>query len=229
MVRRGLVLGLGVFLCAGLCGSQLSTPAGAVTGAPLAGELSAAQCDRASGKDRAAADRVMAGWLDVAGFEPVRIGGPDIDWNLDPHGHPSWTARFRDLTWVQPLLRRAGEANKYRLRAAAILRDFLADNPAPVAAETRPAWAPTLTAKRAETLLCATAVLGTRKWLSPGLDEHARVLSERWSGVWNRGTMEIRALLALGCLTGNDGWVTLAESRVAESFRDSVVRPGHRS
>ena len=37
-------------------------------------------------------------------------------------------ARFRDLTWVQPLLRRADASTAYRQRAAVILRDFLAQN-----------------------------------------------------------------------------------------------------
>jgi hypothetical protein len=217
-----------VLLCAGLCGPQLGVhPAAAQVIAPVsAAELSAAQCDRATGKDRAAAGRVMAGWLDVPGFAPVRIGtGPHIDWALDPYAHPSWTARFRDLTWVQPLLRRAGEADRFRHRAATILRAFLADNPVPAAAEPGPLWAPTVAAKRAETLLCATGVLGSPKWLTAGLQEHGRVLSERWSGVWNRGTMEIRALLALGCLTGNAEWVQLAESRAGESFRDQAPGP----
>ncbi|HUR74791.1 MAG TPA: heparinase II/III family protein [Sporichthya sp.] len=196
--------------------------------APLAGaDLTAAPCDRTSADhDRTAADRVLAGWLDVPGFAPVQIGtGPHIDWNLDPYGHPSWVARFRDLTWVQPLLRRAGAADAYRQRAETILRDFLAQNPLPAAAQQGPLWDPTLTAKRTETLLCATVALGHAKWLSAGLSEHGTVLAERWSGAWNRGTMEIRALLALGCLTGNDSWVELAKARVAESFSDQLPGP----
>ena len=117
-MRRSLVLGLGLLLCAGLCGSQLS-PQSAAAQAVAGAELSAAPCDRAfAADDRTASERVIAGWLDVPGFAPVQIGtGPDIDWNLDPYGHPSWVARFRDLTWVQPLLRRAGDADTYRHRA----------------------------------------------------------------------------------------------------------------
>lgn len=228
-MRRSLVLGLGGLLWAGVCGSQLSAlPATAhAVLAPMAGaELSAARCERAVAKDdRATADRVVAGWLDVPGFDPVRIGkDPNIDWTLDPYGHPSWVARFVGLTWVQPLLRLAGEAEEYRERAEAVLRNFVAENPLSAPAAPAPVWEPTITAKRAETLLCAIGVLGRTTWLNAGLAEHGSVLSERWSGAWNRGTMEIRALLALGCLTGNGPWVTLAEARVAESFRDQ--RPG---
>lgn len=229
-MRRSLVLGLGGLLWAGLCGSPLSalpTAAQAVVAQVADADLSAARCDRAVARDdRTAARRVLAGWLDVPGFDPVRIGkGPRFDWEFDPFGHPSWVARFRSLTWVQPLLRLTGERDAYRKRAESILRDFVAANPLSVAAPPAPVWEPTITAKRAETLLCATGVLGDATWLSAGLAEHGTLLADRWSGAWNRGTMEIRALLALGCLTGNDGWVALAERRVAESFSDTWPAP----
>lgn len=227
-MRRSLVLGLGGLLWAGLGGSTLGAlPTASAVVAPVAdAELSAARCERAVAKDdRAAADRVLAGWLDVPGFAPVRIGrGPDFDWALDPFGHPSWVARFRGLTWVQPLLRLAGEGDAYGRRATAILRNFVAENPLSATTPPAPVWEPTITAKRAETLLCASGVLGDAQWLNAGLAEHGTLLANRWSGAWNRGTMEIRALLALGCLTGNAGWVASAEARVAESFSDE--RPG---
>jgi hypothetical protein len=231
-VRRSLVLGLGGLLWAGLCGTHLSallTTAHAVAvPAPLvAADPSVARCDRSSAEDdRVAADRVLAGSLKVPGFPPVRIGtGPNIDWDLDPYGHPSWTARFRDLTWVQPLLRRAEHGDRYRHRAGTILRSFLAAHPLVPGADPGPAWNPTLTAKRTETLMCATRVFGNAPWLRAALAEHGGVLTDRWSGAWNRGTMEIRALLALGCLTGDAARVELAESRVAASFAESGGGP----
>lgn len=229
-MRRSLVLGLGGLLWAGLCGTQVSAlPATAQAAvAPVsAADLSAAGCDRAvSADDRAAADRLMTGWLKVPGFAPVRIGtGPEFDWELDPYGHPSWTARFRDLTWVQPLLRQAGRSDAYRHRAATILRSFLAAHPLPVTGEPSPVWEPTLTAKRTDTLLCATGVFGNPRWLRAALSDHGRVLTERWSGAWNRGTMEIRALLALGCLTGDAARVELAETRVQDSFSTHLRGP----
>jgi hypothetical protein len=167
----------------------------------------------------------MAGWLDVPGFDAAQIGtSGDIDWHADPFHHPSWVARFQGLAWVQPLLIGATRDSARGKRAAAILRDFLADNPVPAAPDLA-AWEPTVTAKRSLTLVCATTALGRPPWLMSGLTQHGNLLSEQWSGAWNRGAFEIRGLLALGCFTGNAGWMELARARVAASFEDNPRGP----
>jgi hypothetical protein len=165
----------------------------------------------------------MAGWLDIPGFDPVPIGTGDIDWGLDPYQHPTWEARFRDLGWVEPLLHQADGGPAYRERAAAIIQDFVADNPATDPTPRALAWDSTIVAKRAATLVCATEALGEPTWLSTAMAEHAQALTLDWSGSWNHGVVEARTLLALGCLTTNDAWTQIASARLASSFLDGTL------
>lgn len=229
---RALGLGVGAVLCGNLAVGGLGLrPEVAraderVTSAEAFPARAVAQCPQSnSAEDRARAKRLMNGWLDFPGFESVRIGrSGDLDWTLDPFHHPSWVARYQGLAWVQPLLVGAVKEPAYRKRAVAILRDFLADNPAP-APPVLGAWAPTITAKRALTLICASTVVGRPRWLNDGLTEHGDQLSAVWSGAWNQGTFEIRGLLALGCFTGNAGWKDVARARVEASFGDNPLGP----
>ncbi|HVE26965.1 MAG TPA: heparinase II/III family protein, partial [Sporichthya sp.] len=228
-MRRGVVPGLGFVLCASLAVGGAGVRPEAAQAAARSESAAArvkAQCPQtATADDRAKARRIMAGWLDVPGFGAARIGtSGDIDWHADPFHHPSWVARFQGLAWVQPLLIGATRDSARAKRAAAILRDFLADNPVPAVPDLA-AWEPTVTAKRALTLVCATTALGRPPWLMSGLTAHGKLLSEQWSGAWNRGAFEIRGLLALGCFTGNAGWMELARSRVAASFEDNLRGP----
>lgn len=223
-VLPGLILGL-VMILAGALGVgwlNTTTARGVSTAEDPLAELVAAQCTPYSPQNtRGAADRIMAGWLDTDGFDPVRIGTGKIDWTLDPYQHPTWETRFRGLGWIEPLLHQADGGPAYRERAAAIIQDFLTDNPSTAQNPLPQAWDSTTIAKRAATLVCATEALGDPVWLTTAMAQHAKLLTLDWSGAWNHGIVEARTLLALGCVTRHDAWTQIASARLASSFLDT--------
>jgi hypothetical protein len=130
-------------LAAGCSAGHGTVPAARGAAVPVsrsAAPLAAARaCGSLPGFDQAAADGLTAGRLTIAPFPAVTIDphrDGDINWQLDPFGHPTWSGDFRSGGWIEMLvsgyLAGGPGAQAYRARAKAITMSWLRGVPVSV-------------------------------------------------------------------------------------------------
>ncbi len=241
MKRTGGVLALGVALTLvaglGLTGAAQAEDGPVTTFAddPVATQdVNVIGCEDPARFTRAAADEVLGGRLKLPPFAAINIPRDgNLTWGIDPFRHPSWQTRFRNLSWLWPVVVQVANpaldpASKalYRARLEAILQDWIRDNPRTARNPLRFTWDDrTSAARRVGFLLCANRALGNVSWLNSAISQHARFLEGRWAGAWNHGTMEAIALYRIGCETSDSRARRIGRDRLENSFRSNRLGP----
>lgn len=168
---------------------------------------------------------VRAGRFATPGTAPVRVAsGTDVDWGLDPYRDRTWQLWLHSLEWLGGAIKAYEDAGDRAAldTAAAIARDWLADNrsPARFGKDRREAIAEG--AKfRLITLVCLRRHLAGR-WLDEAIARHAEWLArpEHYSGPWNHGTDESMTLMTAGCGIGRRDLADLGHRRLLDALLD---------
>lgn len=153
----------------------------------------------------------------------------DLTWTEDPHGDINWIRRLHTLVFLGNLwaAREADGDARMERRYAAILRDWVRDNPRSSPA-TRHAWTNLVVGIRATMLACAWARLPHDRWLRDAIIEHGSALSEPafYEGIGNHALGQDLGLFALGCATGERAWMQVATGRIEDLARASIDAEG---
>ncbi|TCC48839.1 hypothetical protein E0H75_19910 [Kribbella capetownensis] len=164
----------------------------------------------------------------------VGDGSGDIRWRSDPYHKPSWYMWLHSLRWLGHgiIAARTGD-RKAMTHTTAIIRDWVKDNPYPWKGDVG-AWESTM--HRTNVLICARqAVLSglhVRKlpaqyaWLDESLLDHARFMTENWSGPSNHGTDESIAMFGVGCTLGRSDLKDRAAERLTKAITTAIDPQG---
>ncbi|MEO9246519.1 heparinase II/III family protein [Citricoccus nitrophenolicus] len=163
----------------------------------------------------------------------VGDGKGNINWNLDPHRDTGWRLWLASLRWIGPSIEAGRDGNTTALnKAEVIIRDWIRDHPGSWLKDHDDIEANT---HRLNTLLCFREVVMERNggslpssygWLTDIIHRHAEHNIARWSGAWNHGSMENRALLGAGCLLGRRDYQDHAISRVKQALPIQISPEG---
>lgn len=170
---------------------------------------------------------IRSGVLRLAGYAPVDIDlTGNVNWAADPYHDPTWRLWFHSLKWMESLVT-SGNADDLAL-ARQIVTDFVADNPDP--GSNTGTWDDHATSFRTSLFVCmwqkGPADNDFRSWLEPILRGHALVVSTRYVGPWNHGTMQSLALLAAGCVLNEPDWRNQAAGRLQDELVRSIDAQG---
>ncbi|XVQ07896.1 heparinase II/III domain-containing protein [Spirillospora sp. CA-255316] len=210
-----------------VAGGAAAPVAGPPVTRPSTGGTAPGPCLGYHGLDAAnPAREVKAGRFRIPGTPPVRVAaGADVDWGLDPHRDRTWQLWLHSLEWLGGLIKEYGRVRDRAALdlAAAIVRDWLADNALPGRFDHARREAIEEGAKfRLATMTCLRVHLEAR-WLDDAIARHAEELADprNWSGPWNHGTDESVTLLAAACRIGRDDLADVAYERLV----GAVLRP----
>jgi Heparinase II/III-like protein len=217
-VRRRQVAAAAMIFCAtALLAASCTAAHGALPTAPrrvLATAPSPATraCGALPGFDKAAADALMAGRLTLAPFPAVTIDphrDGDINWQLDPFGHPTWFGDFQSGGWIEMLvsgyLAGGPGAQAYRARAKAITMSWLRGVPVSV--------------RYPGTLICVSEAFPGQRWIQDQIVSSVDYYAAHWMGAWNHGLKQDLELLRIGC-----GYPVQAFGGAALRWRQTAVR-----
>jgi hypothetical protein len=222
-VAMTMMTGVGV---SGMTSAQAAPGSGEVTIAEVLG------CEQQTDFPASTADEVLGGLLTIAPWSGINLGG-NIDWSISPFRHPTWETKFRSLRWVDTLVDKAVNPSvdpvsqlAFKLRAQAILKDWISDNPLRDPTPLPFTWnGSSAVAQRAEGLLCDRRAFGDTDWLDKSLLDHGAFLTKNWDGAWNHGTMEALTLYRIGCITGDRDDRALGRQRMIDSFKPNRLGP----
>ena len=150
-------------------------------------------------------------------------------WNENPLRDANWQYMDHSLIVVHSLLATYATTDdpRYRDRAVAILKDWLADNPR---ANPRSAWAwnDQGTAMRAVVLACATGYVAIEPWLRSALELHGRTLASELFYVdhGNHALNQSLGLLEVGAVLNRPDWRALAAKRLGVLAAASIDSQG---
>ncbi len=152
-----------------------------------------------------------------------------LTWREDPLRDRQWRQKFHQLRYVMALMyqTRVTGQPRYRQRAMALVRSWIAANPRGAAASDS-AWKDQVTAWRAMTLVCI-ARMGKRKaWLNQAIARHGAALADPgfYVVVGNHALNQALGLLDVGCYLGRTDWQRLARSRLARYAMASIDSQG---
>jgi hypothetical protein len=154
----------------------------------------------------------MAGLLTIAPFPAVTIDphrDGDINWQLDPFGHPTWSGDFRSGGWIELLvsgyLAGGPGAQAYRARAKAITLSWLRGVPVSV--------------RDPGTLICISEAFPGQPWIQDQIVSSVDYYAAHWLGAWNHGLKQDLELLRIGC-----GYPARAFGGAALRWRQTAVR-----
>lgn len=163
----------------------------------------------------------------------VGDGRGNINWDLDPHRDTGWRLWLASLRWIGPSIEAGRAGNVAALaKAETIIRDWIRDHPGSWLTDHDDIEANT---HRLNTLLCFREVVMERNggslpsgysWLTQIIHRHAEHNIDRWSGAWNHGSMENRALLGTGCLLNRRDYQDHAIERVRIALPIQISREG---
>ena len=163
-----------------------------------------------------AARHLMAGRYKLGHHPLVRLGlWPS--WAEDPLHDRNWRERLHMLRFLMALMiewRDTG-ASRYRDRAFALLRSWIAHNPRSHPASAY-SWGDHSTAWRTMTMVCMARMLPRQAWLSRAIATHGAVLADPgfYVGRGNHALNQAIALLDAGCYLRRTGWQRLASQRI---------------
>jgi hypothetical protein len=203
-------------LAAGCSAGHGTVPAARGAAVPVsrsAAPLAAARaCGSLPGFDQATADGLMAGRLTIAPFPAVTIDphrDGDINWQLDPFGHPTWSGDFRSGGWIEMLvsgyLAGGPDAQAYRALAKAITMSWLRGVPVSV--------------RDRGTLICISGAFPGQPWIQDKIVSSVDYYAAHWLGAWNHGLKQDLELLRIGC-----GYPAQAFGGAARGWRQTAVR-----
>ncbi|MFI7062467.1 heparinase II/III family protein [Kribbella sp. NPDC050124] len=172
-------------------------------------------------------------WGDDPPYQ-VGDGSGDIRWRSDPYSKPSWYMWLHSLRWLGQGITAGGKGDRRALtHVMAIIQDWVRDNPYSWKGDLG-AWESTM--HRTNVLICARqAVLSGLKvrqlpaqyaWLDQALLDHARFMTENWSGPSNHGTDESIAMFGVGCTLNRPELKTLAVERLTEAITTAIDPQG---
>jgi hypothetical protein len=187
----------------------------------------AIDCERSSGS-LARADDLLANRYTFSPHPTVALPA-DPAWSEDPLGDRNWRFQLHTLRFTWDLFDAWSRTDddRYLERAAALLRDWIQDNP-----RARPpsvfSWNDHSTAWRAMVLACAAQVLPEATWARDALELHGRVLADPAFYVrqGNHALNQNRGLLAAGCVLDRPEWQALAVRRLEALVTASVDEEG---
>jgi hypothetical protein len=136
----------------------------------------------------------MAGRLTIAPFPAVTIDphwDGDINWQLDPFGHPTWSGDFRPGGWIEMLvsgyLAGGPGAQAYRARAKAITMSWLRGVPVSV--------------RDPGTLICISDAFPGQPWIQDQIVSSVDYYAAHWLGAWNHGSSRTWSCCASAAVT----------------------------
>ena len=169
-------------------------------------------------------------------FAPYKVGngGGNINWAANPYKNTSWYMWFHSLRWLGQGIIAAGQGDLTALtRVNTIAWDWYRDNPYSWKGNVG-AWESTM--HRTNVLIClrqailtglqVTTVPTRYAWVDTALLNHARVLTNYWSGAWNHGTDESIALFGVGCTLNRTDYKNLAQQRLGAAITTSIDSQG---
>ena len=140
----------------------------------------------------ATASEIMAGkvrfapWPAVA-VDPNRDG--DVNWQLDPYGHPTWVSDFQSGSWIEMLVSGyyAGgpNARAYLARAKALTQSWLRGVP--------------VQDRDPGTVICLSEAFPGQSWIQDQIPPTVDYYAAHWQGAWNHGLQQDLELLKIGC------------------------------
>jgi hypothetical protein len=169
-------------------------------------------------------------------FAPYRVGNGkgNINWRANPYGNPSWYMWFHSLRWLGQGVIAASLGDRQAMdRVGTVIKDWVADNPY--------SWhtdigAYEATRHRTNVIICyrqavlsglgATSLPSSYSWIDRYLREHAKFLTQHWSGAWNHGTEESLALFGVGCTVNRTDYKQIAQDRLAAGITTSIDSQG---
>jgi hypothetical protein len=171
------------------------------------------------------AGEIMAGRLTIAPWpaatiDPRRDG--DINWSMDPFGHPTWVLDFQTGGWIEALAERyldgGAGAEAYRDRAKALLLGWLQNVP-------RRNQDP-------ETLICALEAFPGQSWIEDQIPALVDYQAAHWQGAFNHGLQQDLKLLRIGCAYPASAfggqaltWRQVARQQMIASFAPNQYGP----
>jgi hypothetical protein len=172
-------------------------------------------------------------WGDDPPYQ-VGNGRGDVNWKSDPYHKPSWYMWLHSLRWLGNGIEAGAAGDRKALtHVMAIIQDWVRDNPYSWTGDVG-AWESTM--HRTNVLICARqAVLtGLRvrrlptqySWLDQALLDHAKFMTDKWSGPSNHGTDESIALFGIGCTLGRADLKDLARERVTTAITTAIDPQG---
>jgi len=172
-------------------------------------------------------------WGDDPPYQ-VGNGSGDVRWRSDPYKKPSWYMWLHSLRWLGQGIRAAGAGDRQALtHVMAIIHDWVRDHPYSWKSDVG-AWESTM--HRTNVLICARqAVLSGLQvqrlpnqyaWLDRSLLDHARFMTDNWSGPSNHGTDESIAMFGVGCTLGRADLKRRAVDRLAEAITVAIDPQG---
>jgi len=164
----------------------------------------------------------------------VGDGSGDISWRSDPYHKPSWYMWLHSLRWLGHGIEAGRTGDRKALtHTMAVIKDWTQDNPYPWKSDVG-AWESTM--HRTNVLICARqavlAGLHVRKlpaqyaWLDQSLLDHAKFMTENWSGPGNHGTDESIAMFGVGCTLGRADLKDLAVERLSKAITSAIDPQG---
>jgi hypothetical protein len=154
----------------------------------------------------------MAGRLTITGFPAVTVDrhrSGHINWRQSPFRDPTWFQDFQSGGWMVQLIAAyeadGQQANAYRGRAAALIRDWLRAVP--------------LTARDPLALVCMSQAFPGQRWIQSQVVPAVNYYAANWQGAWNHGLHQDMDLLRIGC-----GYPASAFGGAARRWRRTAVR-----
>ena len=221
--RAGSVLVAGVLVLTAVAGGSLRAAPAAALAVPASADARA--CGPLPSFPAGTADQLMAGRLTIAPFPAVTIDphrDGDLNWAQNPFRNPTWEVDFQNGQWIEALVEAylAGgpDAQAYRDRARALLRDWLSHVPA--------------ANKSPDTLICSAEAFPGQAWIHdpiPGLLDY---YAAHWDGAWNHGLKQDLQLLTAGCAYPAQAfggqpvkWRDHARQQMIDSFEPNPLGP----
>ncbi|UPO78652.1 heparinase II/III family protein [Arthrobacter sp. Helios] len=154
-----------------------------------------------------------------------------IVWDEDPFCQRNWVAQLHMLRWLDPVRRVALNNRDQRAKEFWIktVRSWIESNK-PGASKSKYAWSNMMDGIRAlELCFGLPLVAGTddEKWLVDAILQHGYwIEDERHLGHSNHALHQHQGLLVCGLVLRKTEWVTLAEKRMMQLFRDNYDEQG---
>jgi hypothetical protein len=171
------------------------------------------------------AAEIMAGRLTISPWPAVTIDprrDGDVDWSLDPFGHPTWFQAYQSGSWIEALIERylqgGPDAGAYRARAKALLLGWLHSVP--------------IGARDPRTLICSSEAFPGQGWIQDQIPPMVNYQAAHWQGAWNHGLKQDLEILGIGCAypAGAFGgqalkWRQVARQQMLASFAPNRLGP----
>jgi Heparinase II/III-like protein len=167
----------------------------------------------------------MAGRLTISPWPAVTIDprrDGDVDWSLNPFGHPTWFQTYQSGSWIEALIERYLQggpgAEVYQARAKVLLLSWIHDVP--------------IQARDPRTLICSSEAFPGQGWIEDQIPPMVNSQIANWQGAWNHGLKQDLEILSIGCAypAGAFGgqalrWRQAARQQMLASFAPNRLGP----